>query len=113
MRVLRFPLLVVAAAFGWSCGGGGGPDRQVGLSPGELGIFVSDSPPDPTIRSVRIDVSRIEANLGGYPVSLPVKVNSLDLLEHVDVPAFVSSAQVSPGQYRQIKFYITRAIVED
>lgn len=94
-----------------SCGGAG--HGQMGLEAGDLGVFIADALPDPSIVGVEIDIAAIEANLGGYWVRVAPAKSSIDLLEHVDDPALVAIGPVSPGRFLQIRLRLSAMRVAD
>ncbi len=115
MRHLKSWVLALAAGAALtgavSCGGGGG--GVAGLEAGDLGIYIVDALPDPTISSVEIDIASIEANLGGYWVRLVKSEGTIDLLDHVDDPVLVAASPVSPGAYTQLRLRLSEVRVED
>lgn len=94
-----------------SCGGGG--SGRPGLEAGDLGVYIVDALPDPSITNVVLDLKGIDANLGGYWVNLAKSEGSIDLLEHVDSPVLVAASPVSPGSYGQIRLRLNGVRVTD
>lgn len=90
------------------CGGSGlGTGGQ-----GTLRVFLADSP-DPTITSVEIDVSSVEAHLDGNWVTLTTSPKTYDLMELVHDAAVMAAVSVPPGTYTQVRFIVSECRVTD
>lgn len=91
------------ASFG--CGGAGSTE-------GTFKIFLSDAPA-PGVTSVMITIDKIEAHLDGNWVEVASTPQTIDLLSLVQDATIVATAGVAPGDYTQVRLFVSSATVTD
>jgi hypothetical protein len=113
-RVAAMVIGATACLFsGLACGGGGGGGSVGGSNRGTLDVYMADAPPDSSITSVEVDISRIEAFVGSNWQVVSSGPQSYDLLDLTENAARVASASLPVGNYTQLRFIVTQARVTD
>ncbi len=102
--------LAVSAGLLASCGGGGGGVGGGGSNTGTLRVSLVDAP-DPTITSLNVTITRVEAHIAGSDdnsgwTTLTAVPQPFDLLDLVDNEAILSSVNLPVGHYTQIRLFI-------
>src|SRR5688572_7817006 len=108
-------LLVLAAMFAalllpLGCGGGG--DGTASGGRGTLQVFMADAP-DPTVLAVEIDISRVEANIGGTWQTISTTPRTLNLFNLKFQEELIAQSDLPAGRYTQIRFIVDEARVTD
>jgi hypothetical protein len=107
-------LMAVALAI-IGCGGSGNDTSTTGSTSGARGtlaVRLADAP-DPSISALNITVNRVEANIDGQWVSIPVSETTVDLLDLVQNDILLASGSVPTGTYNQVRVFVTNATVTD
>ena len=110
---------VLAAAIALiGCGGDGDSSTTSTTSTtsggrGTLNVRLADAP-DPSITSVLINVTKVEANVDGQWQTLPVQVNNeIELLDLVKGDILLAGGDVPSGHYNQVRVFVDSATVTD
>ena len=77
-----------------------------------MSIFMADAPLT-GVTSVMITIDRVEANCDGDWIEIDVTQRMYDLLTLTQVDTLIGTATVPPGNYSQIRLFISKVTVED
>lgn len=69
--------------------------------------------PLPGVTSVMVTIDRVEANHDGDWIAINVNQRMYDLLTLTQVDTLIGTATVPPGNYSQIRLFISKVTVED
>jgi hypothetical protein len=103
----------MALFFVLGCGGGGSGGGSGTADRGTLEVFMVDAPPDPTITSVEVDISRVEAHVGSSWTVISNGAQTIDLLDIGMTPISIANDELPVGHYTQIRFFVTQARITD
>lgn len=95
-------LTVLALA---GCGG-------VAPSGATMSIFLADAPL-PGVTAVNVTIERVEANLDGGWIEISATQQTYDLLTLTQTDTLIATASMPPGNYSQIRLFISKVTVED
>jgi hypothetical protein len=79
---------------------------------GTLNVRLADAP-DPTISSLVINVTKVEANIDGGWQTLDVQDTEVDLLDLVKNDILLATNDVPAGHYNQVRVFVDSATVTD
>lgn len=111
MKNSLLPCLVALAGFLAGCGGGGSANSTSGGS-GTMNVRIADAP-DPTITSIDITFSRLEAHVDNDWVQIPLTNETVDLMDLTDEDLLLGSATLPAGKYTQIRLFPESCTVTD
>ena len=108
IKHLFLPLAIAAAAIIAGCGGGGSSESGSGT----LNVRLADAP-DPTISSIDITFTKIEAHIGNEWVEIPLSDTTVNLMDLTDDDMLLGTAVVPAGKYTQVRLFPSTVTVTD
>ena len=93
------------------CGGSGDSGAANG-GRGTLQVFMVDAP-DPTVTSVEVDITRVEAHIGDSWQVLSTTPMTLDLFDVKFKEELIAFADLPAGRYTQVRFIVDECRVTD
>jgi hypothetical protein len=128
LRSLRFFAVLLASILGLiliGCGGSGdsssvttngstngSTDGTNAGQSGTLAVRMSDGL-DPSVTAVNVTISRVEANVNGRWVNIPVETHNLNLFDLNDSDILLATGEVPTGDYNQVRVFVDSATVTD
>lgn len=103
---------VMAIAFVSGCGGGSGGGSGASAGTGTMNIRLADAP-DPTITSIDLVFSKLEAKVGNKWQEIPLADETVNLLDLTEEDMLLGSAVLPAGNYNQIRLFPSSATVTD
>jgi hypothetical protein len=106
-------LLAIASMMALTgCGGGGTGGSGATGGTGTMNVRLADAP-DPTITSIDITFTKLEAHIGSSWEEIPLADETVNLLDLTDEDMLLGSAVLPAGSYNQIRLFPSLVTVTD
>jgi len=106
---LFLPFAVAACALIAGCGGGGNSGSD---GTGTFNVRLADAP-DPTISSIDVTFTKLEAHVDGQWVEIPLADETVNLLNLTEQDMLLGTAELPAGHYNQIRLFASSVTVTD